>query len=723
MGLRQARSFCRICSAHCGTLLTIDDESDQIVAIKGDKAHPTSNGYVCFKGLQAGEGHRGPRRLLRPLKRQPDGSFAEIDSEQALDEIADRMRAIVAESGPEAVAAFKGTQATLFATHMIVLDFLKALGSTQYYSTNTIDQSSKFVSFERQGGWAAGLHDLPQSEVLLFFGCNPIISHSTMPVMGPDPLRNLKRAKDRGLKLIVVDPRKTETASHADLFLQPLPGRDAAIAAAIIRTILAEGWEDKEFVETYVGADRIDQLKRAVDPWTPEVAERVAKLEAGQIRAVAALFARDNRTGAAHAATGPSMAGFSNVTQHLVDTINIVCGRFRRAGAKAVVDMQNPAMPIHAEAISPPRMFEKLPQSRIRGAGFIGYDRLTSTLAEEILTPGEGQIRALMVQGGNPAACVPDQEKIVEALKALDLLVVIDPYMSVSAQLADYVLPPTMMYERSDLPINVPGFTINTETWTQYTPAVLGEPEGSDLVQDWYPYWAVAKRLDLDMEFFGTKLELNRNVPPTTDEMLAIRLAHSQVSLEQLQAELETHPGGRIYDPPSAEVLPGRPEADGRFDVMPDDVAQELRRFGEAHGAADGAAGKSFSHLMISRRMNRIMNSIGTQLSGTLRHDPYNPAYMNPADLAGLGLNPGEPVEIESEHGRITTCVAADQTVRPGVVSMSHCWGGLPGDDSGPGANTNLLIACDKDVEPVNAMPRMSAVPINVRPVLAPAIG
>ena len=712
MSLRQARSFCRICSAHCGTLLTIDDEKNEIVAIKGDKFHPTSRGYMCFKGLQADEGHRSPRRLIRPLKRQPDGSFAEIDSEQALDEIAAKLREIVARGGPEAVAAFKGTQATLFATHMIVLDFLQALGSTQYYSTNTIDQSAKFVSFERQGGWAAGVHDLPQSEVLMFFGCNPIISHSTMPVMGPDPIRNLRRAKERGLKLIVIDPRFTETAREADLVLQPIPGRDAAIAASIIRLILAEGWEDKEFVGKWVGADRIEQLKRAVAPYTPEFAEEVAGLEPGKIRAAAQMFARDARTGGAHAATGPSMAAFSNLTQHLVDTLNIVCGRFRRAGDKAVVDMQNPAATIHAEAISPPRMFEKVPASRIRGAGLIGYDRLTSTLAEEILTPGEGQIRALLVQGGNPASCVPDQERIVEALSALDLLVVIDPYMSTSARLAHYVLPPTMMYERSDLPINVPGFTINTETWTQYAPAVLERPTGSDLVEDWYPYWALAKRLNLNMSFFGRELELNRNSPPTTDEMLAIRLANSQVSLEQLQAELETHPGGRIYDPQSALVQPARPEADGRFDVMPDDVAEELRRFGEE--MASGRGSKVFSYVMISRRMNRVMNSIGTQLTKTLKLDPYNPAYMHPEELLALKISPGDRVEITSEHGRIFTYAAADETVRPGVVSIAHCWGGLPGD-GGPGANTNLLIASDKHVEPVNAMPRMSAVPINVR--------
>lgn len=714
MSSREARSFCRICSAHCGMLLTIDDDANRIVAIKGDKQHPTSHGYVCFKGLQADEAHRGPKRLLRPLKRQPDGTYAEIGSEQALDEIGDSLREILARHGAEAVAAFKGTQATLYATHMIVLDFLRALGSTQYYSTNTIDQSAKFVSFERQGGWAAGLQDLSQSEVLLFFGCNPVISHSTMPVMGPDPLRTLKKARERGLKLIVIDPRHTETAQQADLFLQPLPGRDAAIAAAIIRTILDEGWEDREFVSRHVGADRIEQLKHALAPFTPELAEQVAGLAEGQVRAVARLFARDCRSGAAHAATGPSMAAFSNLTQHLVDTLNIVCGRFRRAGDRAVVDMQNPAGPIHAEVIPPPRMFEKVPPSRIRGAGLIGYDRLTSTLAEEILTPGEGQIRALIVQGGNPAACIPDQQKVAEAFRSLDLLVVIDPYMSTTARLGHYILPPTMMYERPDLPINVPGFTINTETWTQYTPAVLEVPQGSDLVEDWYPYWALAKRLGLKLDFFGTELDLTRNTRPATDEMLAIRLVNAQVSLGQLKQELETHPGGRLYDPPCSVVQPARPDADGRFDVMPSDVAEELHLFAASEVMQPATSPAGHSHVMISRRMNRVMNSVGNQLSGTLKLDPHNPAYMHPDELQALGLVAGDRVEIASEHGCIVTFAAPDTAVRSGVVSIAHCWGGLPGEES-PGANTNLLIACDKHVEPINAMPRMSAVPVTVR--------
>ena len=344
----------------------------------------------------------------------------------------------------------------------------------------------------------------------------------------------------------------------------------------------------------------------------------------------------------------------------------------------------------------------------------LGFDRLSGTLAEEILTPGKGQIRSLFVSGSNPAVCLPDQKKAVEALKSLELLVVMDPYMSPTAKLAHYVLPPTMMYERSDLPIAVPGFNIGTVSWSQYTPPILKGPEGSDLVEDWYPYWAIAKRLGLKMKFSGVELDFTVNRPPTTDEMLEIRTANGRITLAELKEDLETHPAGRIYDHPSAVVLPARAGSNGCFDVMPEDVAGELCEFLASDLAQSAGPGAGHSHLLTSRRMNRVMNSLGSRLQATLKRDPANPAYMHPGEFEVLGIEPGDRVEIASEHGRIETIAQPDKAVRRGVVSISHCWGDLPGE-AGPGANTNLLIPTDKHFASINAMPRMSGVPVNVR--------
>ena len=340
-------------------------------------------------------------------------------------------------------------------------------------------------------------------------------------------------------------------------------------------------------------------------------------------------------------------------------------------------------------------------------------------MPEEILTPGEGQIRALIVQGGNPALCIPNQTKVVEALNALELLVVIDPYMSATAQLADYVLAPTMMYERPDLPISVPGFSIGTSSWAQYTPAVIDVPENSDLVEDWYPYLALAKHLGVKLEFFGVELDLGRATPPTTDEMLEIRLAQSLLTLPELKEALNEFPGGHIYDPPSSVVQPARLGATARFDVMPHDVTDELHAFRNSDLATEGGI-SGYSHLMIPRRMNAVMNTVGINLASTLRREPTNSAYLHPDKLSKLGVLPGDRIEIASQLGQIEAVAQADTALRPGVVSIAHCWGGL-GRDGNAGVNINLLIPHDKDTQPINQMPRMSAVPVNISRVLESA--
>jgi anaerobic selenocysteine-containing dehydrogenase len=385
--------------------------------------------------------------------------------------------------------------------------------------------------------------------------------------------------------------------------------------------------------------------------------------------------------------------------------------------------MMTPTPVFRAEVIAPPRTSWKTIPSRIRGVGTIGGEKATGTLADEILTPGKGQVKCLISCGGNLASLMPDQQKMVRAFKALKLRVSIDPFMSNSARLADYIIPPLMQYERADLPVSAYGFAFFPAPWVGYSPALLKPPKDSDLIDEWYFFWGLAKRLGKTLRFNGTELDMTK--APTTDKLLSLRAQHPLAPLD----EIKKYPSGRIYDEARSVVHPPRAEATATFDVIPDDVAKEL---GEIVAKAKQVApelghlsnGERFTHLLSTRRMRNFYNSIGMYLSATRKRDPYNPAYMNPADLAAMGLNNGDQVEIVSDHARITGIVEADDTVRSGVVSMAVAWGGLPGEKLDPatsGASTNMLISTDRDTEPLNAMPRMSAIPVNIVPIVRAA--
>ena len=686
-------------------MLQVED-GERIVSVKGDPDSQLSQGYACFKGLQPAESHRGPNRLLHPLKRQANGEFVKISSEEAIAEIAVKVGEQIARNGSQAVALFSGNGSIFnVAAYAMQQPFLRALGSDQFFSTQTIDQSAKMVSFGRLGAWRPGLPSFDDMDVALLFGANPLVSHSALGFLQNDPVRRLKQARARGLKLIVVDPRRSETARNADLVLQPLPGQDAAIAGGILRLILSEGWEDKAFCATHVGEERMMALHTAVDLLTPANVEARAGLPTGQVRAVAELFARDSTRGCATTCTGPSMAPFSNLAQHLVDCLNVVCGRFLREGELVHQwAAHSPRRPVHAEVVPPRRGWERTGPSRIRGARLLYGERPSGTLADEILTQGEGQIRALFVDGGDPITSLPDQRKARRAMAALDLLVVIDPWLSPTAREADYVLPPYMQYERPDLSMTT-GSPMWPGTWVQHTDAIVTPPPGADLVHDWYVFWRIAQQLGRTMELNGTALDMT--VPPKTENLLQRIMQHSPAAYGDLLA----HPHGVHIGTGGATVLPPRCDATAQFDPMPDDLRAELDAF------LNSGQRSVHSHLLVPRRMRDLFNSNGRFLRTVRKRTPYNPAYLNPDDLLALDVVVGDRVQIESALGRVQAIVATDNDLRRGVVSMSHGWGGIVETEDEPltnGTGVNLLIDTDAHFEAINAMPHMSAVPVTI---------
>jgi anaerobic selenocysteine-containing dehydrogenase len=340
-------------------------------------------------------------------------------------------------------------------------------------------------------------------------------------------------------------------------------------------------------------------------------------------------------------------------------------------------------------------------------------ERATPTLAEEILTPGPGRIRGLLICGANPVQAIPDIEKVTAAFRALDLLVVVEPFETATTRLADYVLPPKILFEHADFTFGLEMSNLDAP-YGQYTPAIVPPPAGSELCDEGYVAWALAKRMGRTLKFFG--VEMDMDTAPTDDDFLRIIARHSAVPFDEFkQAAL----GGKLFELPPVYVEPAGPKA-GRFCVMPDDVAAEAASFLETTGAAEQLERDAqFNFRLIVRRMREVSNTSCRHFATARVRAAYNPLSIHPDDLAQLGLADGADAQVLSRHGRIPAIVRADATLKRGVVSMTHGFGGLPGEEADyrrHGASVSRLLSLDEDCEPLQAMPLMSGVPVRIEP-------
>ena len=333
----------------------------------------------------------------------------------------------------------------------------------------------------------------------------------------------------------------------------------------------------------------------------------------------------------------------------------------------------------------------------------------TAALSDEILTPGEGQVRALIVMGGNPLLSFPDQAKTQRALASLDLLVVLDPVMTGTAKFAHYVIAPTLSLERPDT-------TFFMDTWypqpyAMYTPAILEPPDG--VIAEWDFLWGLAKRMNFPVSLMGQPVDME--CKPTADDLIEILSAHARVPL----AEVKRHPVGGIFDAEPFVVGPGDPWAKGRMQLHPPEIAADLADL-LAEPPVEGAGyrpGERFTHRLVSRRLREVFNSMGHQLPALRAKRRTNPAYMNPADLEALGIEDDALVEIHSGHGRIRAVARGATDVPRGVISMAHSWGeGLDGegDVREVGSPTSRLVDSADLYDPISGIPLQSAIPVNV---------
>lgn len=700
--------------------MTLTLEGGRLTGAAPDGSVSPYGPYLCPKGLTSIDFHNGAEdRLMGSFKRQASGAFAAIDAETAMDEIATKLAALVAEHGPRAVAVYHGTGAYRSVLGgLLEKAFLAAIGSPNLFSTMTIDQSAKWVTMGRLGMMASGKPSIRDVDLALIAGNNPVVSHQTAPFIAGEsgaPGRAFEAAKARGCRIIVIDPRRTETARYADLLIQPLPGHDAALFAAIAHILLRDGTYNRVFCDKFV--TRLDALRAAVAAFTPDMAAARADIPVEQIE-LAAKWLGEAKRPLVGSGSGPSMSDHSNLNDHMIEAVNALVGGYRRAGDL----VRNPGTLkpkiVREMAISPTRTWEKGIKCHSADIGKLMGEFPTALLPQEILTPGSGRIRALINFGGNPLMGLGDPDRAVPAFEDLELLVSLDPRMNDTCRMSHYVIGTSQPYERHD--ITIPGDGMFPEPFAQYATPVVPKPEG--VIHDWAFFWGVAARMRLPLtlkywtyglnyEDIAEGLELGIEAKPDPVEMMRFLCRESTVPFEMLAA----NPSGVRPERPQQFIAP-RPDRGGRLELCPPDIAAELAKVLAERPVA------GFPYRLTCRRVLEAMNGAYRDSTRARRKYPVNWAYMNPDDMHEADIADGATIEIVSEAGRIVGIARAEDRLRRGVVSMTHMFGPIksiadPMADGG--ANVGQLTSLDRWLEPINFMPRFSGIPVQVRAALS----
>jgi len=674
-------SFCRLCPAFCGLVVTSD--GDRIVDVAGDPDNPISKGYTCSKGRAAADLHHHPDRLDAPLLRGPDGQLQEAGWEPTLDRVATTLRRVIDESGPNAVAAYRASGWGLDMPGVLVSDpFFRALGSDQIYSAITIDGPNKVIVPELVGGcsmpWSTP--DLARTRMLLLVGQNPLVSHGHANIV-PNPVVTIRAIKARG-KVVVADPRVTETARLADVHVRLRPGTDPAFLAFLVREALARRC-DRDYVEACVDPASLAEVERLVAPYT--LARAAAVCDVAELDLVAASDAvlSGPRIGFA-SGTGASMNAAANVTEWLGWALLGVTGSLDRPGGTIF----SPGVLRPKEGKVQPALVDNGARAATMPDIRPVYGGLpTAALADEIF---EENIRVLFIMGGNPALVFPETDKIRRALAEIEMLVVCDIRHTETTALASVVLPVTSQFERADFN---PGIFF-PEPYVQYVAPVVA-PTGSRRPTSWV----------------FAQLSARMGVPVLNDAGLAAKLAPEFTDDDVLavMASESRIPWSTIRDAEHGVLVP---EAPGPGWLIPDLLPGPLD-LAPAPLTAQFEAWEPPRRdelVLINRRLPRQMNSTLRDVGAQASTGPRPTLLVHPDDAARLGLVAGERVLVESRHGSSPAVVEISESILPGVVSVPHGW---------EEPCVNRLTSSSEELDPLTAMPRFSGFPVTLRAMAA----
>ncbi|MBL8286903.1 MAG: molybdopterin-dependent oxidoreductase [Rubrivivax sp.] len=719
---RTALRSCQLCEAMCGLAIRLD--GDRVVAVRGDEADPFSRGFVCAKGVALTQAHHDPDRLRTPVRRTAGGRFEPLAWSEALALAGERLLAVRAAHGADALALYMGNPTVH--NHGAVLlraGLQKAIGTRNCFSASSQDTAPRFAtSYWLYGSsLAIPVPDIDRTHHFLCVGANPLVSNGSL-MTAPDLRSRLRALRARGGRIVVVDPRRTETAEAADEWVPIRPGTDAALLLAMVQVLARDGRVDAARVERI--ADGWPRIAAAIEPFTPERAAAWTGVPAEVIRRLAREFA-DAASGVAYSRVGVCNTRHGTLATWATDLLNLAAGRLGEVGGSM---FPSPAIDIAALT---PLLGDGWSRwkSRVRGLPETFGDLPAAALAEELETPGAGQVRAFVCYAGNPVLSVPNGRRVARALAALEFMVAIDPYINETTRHAHLILPPssTLAEEHVDL------FFANVAVrdTIRLSPAAVARADGARA--DWQILLEIAERLGggpvgigvLDAAWrAGRRLGLRWHPTFVADALLRLGrhgdrfLPGSRgLSMSKLRAQPHGVDLGALEPGVARRVL----HRGGRVRAAPEPVLRELPRLAAAMAAPRPEL------VLIGRREARSCNSWLHNLPALVSGKPRCVLQVHPQDAARAGVASGASAMLDSRIHRGPVLVEVTERITPGVVCLPHGfghseaapWQNVAGAQPGVSAND---WTDDSDVEGLVGQSVLNGVTVRLSALGGPAL-
>lgn len=690
---------CHLCEAICGLTIETETQADgstQIRSIKGDAQDSFSRGHICPKAVSLQDIQNDPDRLRQPMRRVA-GEWQAIEWDEAFDLVAERLSEIQTQHGQNAVAVYQGNPSVHnygLMTHSNY--FLGLLKTRNRYSATSVDQLPHHLTSHLMYGHGLliPIPDIDHTDFMLILGGNPLASNGSIMTV-PDVEKRLKAIQARGGKLVVVDPRRSETAAIADQHIFVRPGQDSALLFGLLNTL----FEENLTRVSHLPVDGLDEVRQAIAGFTAETMSARCGVPADTIRQLARDFAAADKA-VCYGRMGVSTQAFGTLCQWLVQVINLVTGNLDRVGGVLCTE---PAVDLVAATSG--GHFNRW-QSRISGLPEYSGELPVSALAEEMLTPGEGQIRALVTVAGNPVLSTPNGRQLERALDGLAFMLSIDFYINETTRHADLILPPTGPLEHDHYDTTFNMFAVRNVT--RFNEAVLAQPACT--LHDWQIFIGLAKA-------FAAKTggELKPTMPPEQMIDMGLRAGrYGDKSEHRLSlAALREHPHGLDLGALKPNLAGRLKTPSQAVQAAPGIIMADLQRF------AGQVAPEADQLLLIGRRHVRSNNSWMHNYHRLVKGKPRHQLLMNSADLDQRGLADGQLVRVRSRVGTIEVEVVASDEMMPGVVSLPHGWGhARPGvqlaiASAQPGASANDLTD-ERQLDALSGNAALNGVPVEV---------